>query len=168
MVELKIMKVIKVSRMEKNILPWLKENWFKVSVLAVCLIMVLGYLIHLNKQQARLASREVQAHLLEQEKLAQEHISNRRKECMDIYKVESGKWGNVLEWSYREPYLDSEGGKAGDFCLISYKESTPKSKAQCEKDYAESKKFAKEHNLSSFFGFDDYLKCTSGTFTKEF
>jgi hypothetical protein len=46
------------------------------------------------------------------EQAQKEYIAKRKRDCLDIYKAESSKWSNVLEWRYSE---------TDDQCLLNIK-----------------------------------------------
>jgi len=84
-----------------------------------------------------------------------EYIAQQKQSCLEIYQAESKKWSNVRDWRYVE---------SRDACQIVYKDSEPKTKAQCEKNYS-------TEGLSGQLFIDvitEKLMCLDGNFAKEF
>ena len=104
-----------------------------ISILVGCII--LGGFIYASqvvKQKSieRQQSIDLQAKKEADQKKAEQdqkdYIAERKKDCLAIYKTESDKYNNVRGWRYSED---------DDKCFIRYKDPSPKSKAQCDKDY---------------------------------
>lgn len=143
---------------EKVIEKWLKENWFKASIIAILLFAVFGYLHYLNTKNdfAMQVSKEQRVAQESKDKL--EHAETRKAACLEIYQVEGKKWNNVTEWNY-----DVESDK----CEISYKDPNKKTTTQCNKEYSDLKAIWKDDPIPSSF-FLDHLRCLDGTFIKTF
>lgn len=138
---------------------------FPASIVVSMIVLAVGfYAVQNNKQQSierqqilKLQEERMTERIrAEQEK--KEFIAKRKTDCLDIYKTEINKWNNTQGWRYDE---DS------DLCYIIYKEKSPKSDVQCEKEYDDSKKiFSPDVPPPSIFM--DYLHCVDGTFEKSF
>lgn len=133
-------------------------------VVAAVIFGIAFYIVQSNKQQSieKQQALELQEQkVIEEAKAEQaqkEYVAKRKTDCLDIYKTEGAKWNNVRGWRYDEN---------DDLCYITYKESNPKTKAQCEKALETSKEiFAPDPAPSSTFV--NYLHCIEGTFENSF
>ncbi|MFA5023138.1 MAG: hypothetical protein WC537_02650 [Candidatus Paceibacterota bacterium] len=126
----------------KNILSWLGNNWFKVIVIFILVITIVsGFLFFIakgNKQEERELSLLKERH---------------KADCLEIYKVEIGKWNNVNGWNYDE-FRDS--------CYIEYKDSPKKTELQCDTQYKG------ENEKVPIPLIVDWLLCKDGLFRKSF
>jgi len=116
---------------------FLKENWFKLVLPIAILIGFISiggfyFASQVNKQQSierqqilqQIEDRRIEDAKAEQAK--KEYNAKRKSDCLTIYKTESDKFNNVRGWRYDE---NSEE------CFIRYKDSSPKTDAQCDKNY---------------------------------
>ncbi|KND47593.1 MAG: hypothetical protein AB201_01520 [Parcubacteria bacterium C7867-006] len=131
-----------------------------MKTLSIPLAIVIGcvilggfyYASEVNKQKSiemqqwtELASKK------EQEK--REYTLKQKDTCLSIYETEGKKWSNVTGWRYNE---------TEDRCYIEYKETNPKTSAQCNSTYKD------EDGKVSPLVFMDYLLCLDGKFEKIF
>lgn len=83
-----------------------------------------------------------------------EFASNRKTDCLNIYKTENSKWTNVRGWRYDE---------FKDKCWIKYKNSKPMSEAECDKEYP-----IKESDGGSIEWLLINIMCKDGEFENSF
>ena len=144
----------------KTILNFFKDNWFKAGII-IAIVICGGFIYQsqINKQESIEWQQQIELRA-KTEQANKEYVANQKKACLEIYQVEAKKWSNVASWNY-DDYADK--------CEITYNLSVSekKSKATCEKDYAESQEIYKSGTIPSYV-FSSYLHCLDGTFTKEF
>jgi len=141
-----------------------------VSIIIGCLILGgFFYLVQVNKQ----ASIETQQRLkiasekeIEESKLLaqaeidlakselenKKYISEKKNDCVNIYKTEDEKWNNVNGWRYDEE---------NDICYIEYKEKDPKSEEACIEGYPLDGEFG-------YLNIRGRMNCINGVFEKGF
>ncbi len=105
---------------------FIKENWFKLSLIIVLLVLGTSYIGYLKtKEHNQVLAQELAA---QQKKLDQEKqfAADRKSDCLTIYTTESDKWNNVRGWRYSE---------TEDVCYIRYRETNPKADSKCDEDY---------------------------------
>jgi len=129
---------------------WLKENWFKLSLVIAVLVLGLSYIFYLKDKENNRKFEAQSIALQQAESKQKEYSADRKADCLVIYKTESDKWNNVVEWDYSD---------LEDTCTITYKESNPKSSFQCDED------FPTDAGFNSLWA--NYL-CKDGRFEKEF
>lgn len=123
--------------------PSRKERFHEKITLPIAVILsaiVIGaslYGIQINKQQS--IERQQQ----------KDYIAKRTTDCLAIYKTESDKWNNALDWRFIE---------ADDECRIRYKDPEPKTDVKCDELYSPE---------ISVFGRQNRL-CKEGQFEKVF
>lgn len=115
------------------------------------------YATQVNKQES--IERQQQVELFAKKELEEkEYIADQKSACLNIYKTESDKWGNVRGWNYN---VDT------DKCEITYNDPNKKSRAECEQDLEDTKKIYGDNPAPSY-AFGLYLQCLDGTFVNEF
>ncbi|MCX6781590.1 MAG: hypothetical protein NTW66_00480 [Candidatus Magasanikbacteria bacterium] len=126
-----------------------------ISIVVGCIILGgFFYAIQINKQESieRQQKLDLAVEQKQQEAKAEqdkkEYASERRNDCLNIYKTEDSKWSNVRGWRY-----DAEG----DECYIRYKESLPKSHKECDALYPDNIEY-----------FSQTMLCYEGEFEKTF
>lgn len=133
------------------------ENVNKLSLPATILVasIVLGgfyYMGQVNKQKSIEKQQEAEM-FAAAEQNKREFTARQKDACLNIYKVEVGKWNNVNGWRYNE--LDNE-------CFIQYSASSKKTAQQCDEQYKDE-----DGNVAPFF-FTDWLLCKDGLFERQF
>ncbi len=142
----------------QSTIKWLAKNWFKVGIIFVVLIAIAAAFYLYQDYLERSTATETWERLKKEEESKKEYVAERKTDCLDIYKTEGAKWNNVRGWRYDDN---------ADLCYITYKESNPKSKAQCEKDLDALKAIFSPDSVPPNF-FMDYLNCIDGNFEKSF
>ena len=139
---------------------WIKDNWFKAAIVIVSLILVGGYVSHLERVDDLAEQYELQDRINKQDSEKREYIASRKQDCLKIYQTEGDKWNNVHGWSYDD---------FADICEITYDAPNKKSKEECEQHYKDSiKKFLEEDELASRVAFTAYTQCLDGVFVNSF
>lgn len=138
--------------MTKTITTFLKEHWFKISLLAILIIGLFNFMAYL-KTNASLAERKF---LETKEKEKREYIAKRRNDCYDIYERERKKWNNVEGIEYDEER---------DVCRVSYKDTKGTWQGKNCQDFLP--KNETNPSLSRFME-QRYFNCITKTFTEEF
>lgn len=90
---------------------WFSKNWFKLAGVVLVVFMVTQYFSYLDRKNT-----------LDEEQLKREYVAKRKRDCLDIYKVESDKWNNVRGWNYNEP-SDNLFSFNSDTCEVIYKDN---------------------------------------------
>ena len=100
-----------------KIKDFLIENWFRIAIfLTLIMFGLFGLEIYENVQK-----EQEFAQLLQKERELKQYISQRRAECLEIYKVEDDKWDNVEDWRYDYDLYDK--------CVIQYRNLDKKSQS---------------------------------------
>ncbi len=107
----------------------------RLPIAIIILIVILGVGFHIIEKQQFLQLQQ-----------------KRKEDCLNIYKVESNKWSNVIRWSYSE---------SDNTCHIVYKDPHPKSDAKCNEIYP------KDRFLNATIWYRNYL-CKNGEFERIF
>lgn len=129
----------------------------RLSLPATILIasIILGgfyYMTQTNKQES--IERQQSAQMLaETNQNQKEFIAKQKEACLNIYKVENGKYNNVSGWRYDEQ---------GDECYIQYKASPRKTALECDVQYKDTK-----GDVYPAF-FMEWLLCKDGLFENRF
>jgi|SRR3989344_3506182 len=128
-------------------MTWLRNNWFKIGIIAILLIGLFFYVNHLqnleiNKEDIRRG----------------EFIASRKRDCLEIYKTESQKLNNVQDWNYNQ---------SGDKCEITYKDSDALSNFECNKNHEISIEGISDPQWRAK-AFHEWVTCTEGIYIKEF
>ena len=144
---------------------WLKENWYKVSMLIIFLILAIGFVGYLNtknelakKELENRNMREAQERVSKEAEERKDYVAKQKVACLEIYQTETKQWNNVASWDYDE-YKDK--------CVITYRENEKKPKSVCESYIERAKEIYKDAVIPPE-SFSFYLHCLEGTFTKEF
>lgn len=111
----------------------------------------------IERQQAIKLEEDARVESARAAQAEREFIAKRKTDCLDIYKTEGSKWNNVRGWRYSED---------DDQCFITYKESTPKSAAECDKLYAIDPSLT-DSSLRMYFVRSNLL-CKDGEFENSF
>lgn len=139
-------------------IKWLAKNWFKVGIIFVVLIAIVAVFYSYQDHLERKTAAETWERLKKEEESKKEYVAERKTDCLDIYKTEGAKWNNVRSWRYDENV---------DLCYITYRESNPKSKAQCREDL-DAQKAIFSPDLVPTNIFLSYLNCMEGNFENSF
>jgi len=95
-----------------------KVNNLSLPLVILIASFILGgfyYTSQISKQ--RFIERQQRDRLEQEEK---EYMAERERDCLNIYKTESNKWNNVVDWRYIEP--SGSIFDFGDTCRIIYKD----------------------------------------------
>jgi ABC-type multidrug transport system fused ATPase/permease subunit len=117
------------------------DEFLKLSIIVVIILIGLSiayyfFLFLPNKEKMRIEAENAKAEQQKQEQLLadqqkkeqeqKDYIAKRKSDCLAIYKAESDKWNNVLEWHYIEPsnsnYKSILNLLHNDTCEILYKD----------------------------------------------
>jgi len=129
------------------------------SIVIGCFILgAFFYVIQSEKQdsierQQRLtieANKEVEKGKTELEQ--KKYISEKKQDCLNIYKIEDGKWNNVDGWDYDD---------TKDICYIEYKQTPKKTESECDTSYPTK-------GESGYMNLMDNILCKDGLFRKIF
>lgn len=107
-------------------MTWLKQNWFKIGILLVALLVIATAFFSYQSYLDRKSAAETMEQLRKEAESKKEYIADRKTDCLAIYKTESDQWNNVRGWRYDEE---------SDSCFIRYREPNPKSDAKCDELY---------------------------------
>jgi hypothetical protein len=142
-------------------LRWIKENWFRLGIVAALLIFVGGYTEYLEEKNRIAEQERMEAKLTAEDTRKREYVANQKKDCRAIYETEGKKWSNVQGWYYNE---------TDDMCEITYQEQTPKSKKECDANFVLAEQ-APAYESSFDFRHSailEKLRCYDGLFIKSF
>lgn len=136
-------------------------NWTYVAIAGFVVLGLIswGYIGSIKEKTALEQQKFESSERIKKEEMTQkqeqdkkEYIAKRKTDCLAIYKTEGAKWNNVRNWRYDEE---------DDKCYISYKSDSPKTDAQCDKEYPIGKDMG-------FIFVRDNLLCKDGEFENSF
>jgi len=130
--------------------------WPIVVIIVSCILGGSYYLSQIKKQESIEKQQRIEL-LAKQELAKKEYIASQKKACLEIYQSESKKWNNANSWNYEEISYK---------CIITYKATNKKTKAQCEDDLNRAKLVYKDNLPISVL--HDFALCVDGFFESEF
>lgn len=91
-------------------MDWLKNNWFKVGVLLILLLLGVSYLGYISQKQSDLRNKE-----------KTEYLGKRRMECYDILERERKAGKPAVSVQYYEPTSNPyDQERFNDSCRVTY------------------------------------------------
>ena len=130
-----------------NKMNWLRQNWFRIGIIAILLIGLIFYAKHLQNLEIN-----------EEDTKRAEFIASRKRDCLEIYKAESQNLDVVQDWNYNQ---------ANDKCEITYKDSDPASPTECRNTYKTIIESVSDPKYKTEMQIEE-MRCSRGIYKREF